>query len=59
MLFAFVDCERVCTAKVSPVCGSNGKTYDNKCLLQKDTCKDPSIKFERRGKCDSKIYFAI
>ena len=35
------------------MCGSNGVTYGNKCLLSAAACKNPSIKLASSGKCGS------
>lgn len=41
----------VCTADWSPVCGSNGQTYPNKCALEGAQCRDPTIVLAYEGKC--------
>jgi len=41
-----------------PVCGSNGKTYPNQCVLEAATCSDPSIKLVKKGECGKNLYFS-
>ncbi|KAJ3101971.1 hypothetical protein HDU97_000947 [Phlyctochytrium planicorne] len=45
-------CDKIaCTKDLKPVCGSNRRTYSNKCSLTVASCKDPKIKFFKNGKC--------
>ena len=48
-------CPSICPEYYSPICASNGKTYGNICIFRVAACRDPSIKFVKRGTCvDSK-----
>ena len=45
-------CEEKCAFLFVPVCGSNGKTYINQCLLKVDSCKQRrSIVVLQNGAC--------
>ena len=42
-----------CTELFHPVCGSDGKTYSNRCVLRTDNCiKGTSVKMVKRGACE-------
>jgi hypothetical protein len=49
------NCEnRVCTMDYDPVCGSDGVTYSNSCMLGLANCKDSSITQASDGECAAK-----
>ena len=50
------ECPQKCTTVKKPVCGSNLKTYPNKCLLKLKSCKNPKLKLKVKfkGKCSKK-----
>ena len=47
----FADCPQFCPEIYSPVCGTNGKTYDNLCELKIASCRNPSIALRYNGAC--------
>lgn len=42
----------ICPYVLDPVCGSDGKTYQNECLLNCARIQNPYLSVIRRGRCD-------
>ncbi len=47
------ECPEVCTAQYDPVCGTDGKTYPNRCKLQLEACanNDKQLRVSYTGDC--------
>ena len=50
------DCSKTCPRVFEPVCGDDGETYANECLLKLESCGSASkaIKKISSGACDGK-----
>ena len=44
-------CIQDCNNKYKPVCGSDGKTYRNKCFLDNESCAEPALVIVAKSPC--------
>ncbi|XP_064642356.1 agrin-like isoform X19 [Lineus longissimus] len=46
-------CEQFCPERYSPICGSDGQTYMNECVLKRTAClRNTDIEVRQNGDCD-------
>ncbi|KAF0706637.1 Aste57867_6721 [Aphanomyces stellatus] len=52
------NCPQACTREFKPVCGSDAKTYSNKCLLDIASCADKTLSLVSTGPCNCTAFLA-
>ncbi|XP_008312366.1 SPARC-related modular calcium-binding protein 1 isoform X2 [Cynoglossus semilaevis] len=53
-------CGVICSrTQGKPVCGSDGRSYETSCELQRARCKDKALTLEHRGRCRGKNWVKI
>nr|XP_057934470.1 SPARC-related modular calcium-binding protein 1 isoform X3 [Doryrhamphus excisus] len=54
------NCGVVCTRpQAKPVCGSDGRSYENGCELQRARCKDKTLTLAHRGRCRGRSWVKV
>ena len=57
---ATCKCQQLCSPESDPVCGSDGRTYANLCLLKYENCKqNRAITIIRKGFCGKRDFIYI
>lgn len=55
-IFCLGRCSAICTREFDPYCGTDGKTYSNKCVMDYGTCKSGGkVQLKYRGKCGKSL----
>ena len=55
VLFLSTDCSPRCSEFYQPVCGTDGKTYNNMCELKHAKCSSGNVAYLHDGCCESKF----
>nr|BAM19105.1 follistatin [Papilio polytes] len=54
--FQYAGCARVCPPEYDPVCGTDDKTYSNRCFLEMENCRSRSVvQLKYLGTCSEPI----
>jgi len=47
-------CSGPCTREYTPICGTDGRTYNNRCLFKQGQCRNPALEIAYYGVCKDK-----